>query len=81
MGVFIPASRPQSNGCVERVQRTILEECRKPALAGNLVPKATGLAVDPERHLAYYNWDRGHNARWTRGRTPEEVIGKVKVWP
>jgi transposase InsO family protein len=24
---FIRAGRPQTNGCVERVQRTILEEC------------------------------------------------------
>lgn len=79
--VFIPAGRPQSNGCVERVHRTILEECWKPAFARHLVPKSTGLAVDLERYLAYYNRDRAHNGRWTKGRTPEEVIGKVKVWP
>jgi transposase InsO family protein len=28
----IRAGRPQTNGCVERVQQTILEECWKPAL-------------------------------------------------
>src|SRR5215207_6715730 len=30
---FIRAGRPQTNGCVERVQQTILDECWKPAFA------------------------------------------------
>jgi transposase InsO family protein len=30
--IFIRAGRPQTNGCVERVQETILEECWKPGL-------------------------------------------------
>jgi len=30
---FIHAGRPQTNGCVERVQGTILQECWKPAFA------------------------------------------------
>ena len=30
---FIQAGRPQTNGCVERVQGTILEECWKPSFA------------------------------------------------
>jgi transposase InsO family protein len=30
---FIRAGRPQTNGCVERVHRTILEECWRPSLA------------------------------------------------
>jgi transposase InsO family protein len=36
---FIRAGRPQTNGCVERVQQTILEECWKPAFARYLIPK------------------------------------------
>jgi transposase InsO family protein len=36
---FIRASRPQTNGCLERVQETILEECWKPAFARYLIPK------------------------------------------
>jgi transposase InsO family protein len=78
--VFIRAGRPQTNGCVERVQGTILEECWKPAFARYLIPKITGLRLDLERYLEYYNTDRAHNGRWTRGRTPEEVLGKTKVW-
>src|SRR3989442_1515334 len=78
--LFIRAGRPQTNGVVERVQETILEECWKPAFARYLIPKYTGLRLDLERYLRYYNTDRAHTGRWTRGRTPEEVLGKVKMW-
>lgn len=75
---FITASRPQSNGCVERVQQTILDECWKPAFARHLIPKYTGPRRDLARYLDYYNFERAHTGRWTRGRTPAEVLGKAK---
>jgi transposase InsO family protein len=78
--IFIRAGRPQTNGCVERVQETILEECWKPAFARFLIPKYTGLRLDLERYLRYYNTDRAHTGRWNMGRTPEEVLGKAKMW-
>ena len=77
---FIHAGRPQTNGCVERVQETILEECWKLAFARSLIPKFTALRRDLEAYLDYYNTDRAHTGRWTRGRTPEQVIGKEKMW-
>jgi transposase InsO family protein len=77
---FIRAGRPQTNGCVERVQQTILEECWKPAFARFLIPKQTGLRLDLERYLRYYNTQRAHTGRWTKGRTPEAVLGKAKLW-
>jgi transposase InsO family protein len=77
---FIRAGRPQTNGCVERVQQAILEECWKPAFARYLIPKQTGLGLDLERYLGYYNTERAHTGRWTRGRTPEQVLGKAKLW-
>jgi transposase InsO family protein len=77
---FIRAGRPQTNGCVERLHETILEECWKPAFARYLIPKQTGLRLDLERYVRYYNTDRAHTGRWTKGRTPEQVIGKVKMW-
>ena len=77
---FIHAGRPQTNGCVERVQGTILEECWKPAFARYLVPKQTGLRRELNRYLRYYNRDRAHTGRWNRGRTPEEVIGKSRIY-
>jgi transposase InsO family protein len=46
---FIRAGRPQTNGCLERVQPTIRDECWKPAFARYLIPKQTGLRLDLER--------------------------------
>jgi transposase InsO family protein len=77
---FIHAGRPQSNGCVERVQQTILDECWKPAFARYLIPKQTGLKRELETYLWQYNTDRAHTGRHNNGRTPEEVIGKTKIY-
>jgi len=78
--LFIRAGRATSNGCVERVQRTILEECWRPAFARYLIPKYTGLRLDLERYLRYYNEDRAHTGRSTNGATPGSIIGKPKMW-
>jgi transposase InsO family protein len=63
---FIHAGRPQSNGCVERVQRTVLEECWRRSFARSLVPKLTALARDLEAYLRYYS--RGHREELVRPR-------------
>lgn len=78
--VFIHAGRPQTNGAVERVQQTILEECWKPAFARALVPKITGLRRELELYLTEYNNERAHTGRRNRGRTPHEVLGQAKMW-
>ena len=76
----IRAGRPQTNGCVERVQLTVLDECWKPAFARSLIPKLTGLSRDLEAYLVEYNTDRAHTGRRNNGRTPEEVLGKAKMF-
>jgi transposase InsO family protein len=76
----IKAGRPQSNGCVERVQQTILDECWKPAFARFLIPKQTGLRRELDTYVQLYNTDRAHTGRHNKGRTPEEVIGKAKMY-
>jgi transposase InsO family protein len=77
---LISPGRPQSNGFVERVQRTILEECWKPSFARYLVPKYMGLRRELVRYLDIYDHDRAHNGRLTRGRTPAEVLGAAKMF-
>jgi transposase InsO family protein len=77
---WISPGRPQSNGFVERVQRTILEECWKPAFARYLVPKYVGLRRELVRYLEHYNYDRTHNGRLTKGRIPAEVLGAAKMY-
>lgn len=39
---FIRSGRPQTNGCFERLQGTILEECWKPSFAHYPVPATLG---------------------------------------
>lgn len=78
----IHAGRPQTNGHVERLQQTILEECWRPSFARSLVPKLTALERDLKRYLADYNFDRAHTGRITQGRVPGEIVyGARKVRP
>jgi hypothetical protein len=76
---FICAGRPRVNRWVERVQQTILEECWKRAFAHYLIPKQTRLRLNLERYVRYYNTERAHTGRWTKGRTPGEVLGKARL--
>jgi transposase InsO family protein len=71
---FIKAGRPNSNGCVERLQLTILEECWRPSFARSLVPKMTALGRDLDECLRDYNHDRAHTGRLTRGRVPADIV-------
>jgi transposase InsO family protein len=70
----IKAGRPNSNGCVERLQLTILEECWRPAFARSLAPKITALVKDLEEYLDYFNFDRAHTGRLTKGRVPGDIV-------
>lgn len=71
---FIKAGRPQSNGKVERVQRTILEECYQPALIGYVEPSITGLRQDLNHYLTHYNQQRPHHGKWNQGATPASIF-------
>ena len=76
----IRAGRPQTNGAVEALQKTILDECWRPAFARYLQVRFGGLRRELEDYLRYYNLDRAHTGRRTRGRTPGEIVyGAHKV--
>lgn len=78
----IRAGRPQTNGHVERLQQTILEECWRPSFARSLIPKLTALERDLKQYLGYYNFDRAHTGRLTKGRVPGEIVyGARKMRP
>ena len=68
-----------TNSAVERVQRTILEECWRPSFARSLVPKQGGLVRDLDAYLFEYNTERAHTGRLTRGQTPSRhSLGREK---
>jgi hypothetical protein len=48
---------------------------------GNRTPKTASAQVATEivsAQMRYYNRERAHSGRWTKGRTPEEVL---TTWP
>lgn len=71
---FIRAGRPQTNGKVERVQRTLLEEFYQPTLIGYTEPSITGLRRDLNAYVTYYNHHRPHHGRWNQGATPATIM-------
>jgi transposase InsO family protein len=78
----IRSGRPQTNGHVERLHRTILEECWRPAFARFLQVRLTGLRRELAHYLHTYNFDREHHGRITRGRCPAELVyGARKMEP
>jgi transposase InsO family protein len=65
----IHAGRPQTDGHVEALHKSW-----RPAFARYLYPRFTGLRRELERYLAFYNLDRVHHGRLTRGRIPAEIV-------
>jgi len=78
----IRSGRPQTNGHVERLHRTILEECWRPAFARYLQVRFSGLRRDLARYLDEYNYEREHHGRITAGRRPADLVyGARKMEP
>jgi transposase InsO family protein len=78
----IRSGRPQTNGHVERLHRTILEECWRPAFARFLQVRYSGLRRELEHYLHTYNYERDHHGRKTAGRCPADLVyGAHKMEP
>jgi transposase InsO family protein len=78
----IKSGRPQTNGHVERLHRTLLEECWRPAFARYLQVRYRGLQRELNSYLAYYNHQRAHTGRHTAGRCPADLVyGAQKMEP
>ena len=78
----IRSGRPQTNGHVERLHRTILEECWRPAFARFLQVRLSGLKRHLAAYLHDYNFDREHHGRITQGRRPADLVyGARKMEP
>ncbi len=70
----IHAGRPQTNGNVEALHKTILDECWRPAFARYIHPRYTGLRRELDTYLRFYNYDRVHHGRLTRGQIPADIV-------
>jgi len=70
----IRAGRPQTNGNVEALHKTILDECWRPSFARYLHPRLSSLRADLDAYLRYYNFDRIHHGRLTGGQIPADIV-------
>jgi transposase InsO family protein len=78
----IKPGRPQTNGHVERLHRTLLEECWRPAFARFMQVRYRGLQRELAESLRFYNYQRAHTGRITAGRCPAELVyGARKMEP
>ena len=74
----IHAGRPQTNGNVEALHKTILDECWRPAFARYLYPRLSGLRRELDTYLEFYNHDRVHHGRLTRGQIPADIVYRAR---
>jgi transposase InsO family protein len=74
----IHAGRPQTNGNVEALHKTILDDCWRPAFARHLHPALSGLRRELDTYLTPYNHDRVHHGRLTRGQIPADIVNAAR---
>jgi transposase InsO family protein len=70
----IRSGRPQTNGHVERLHRTLLEECWRPAFARYRYLRFSGLRRELAGYPHDYNFDREHHGRITNGQRPADLV-------
>lgn len=66
--------RPQSNGFVERLHRTLLDEHFRVAGRTTWYESVEQMQGDLDRYLHHYNHERPHQGRMMEGRTPIQAF-------
>ena len=66
--------RPQSNGFVERLHRTLLDEHFRIKGREKYYESLSEMQEDLEKFLSYYNNERAHQGRNMNGRTPFQAF-------
>ena len=65
---------PQTNGIVERLQKTILDEFYRVAFRKTTYATVEALQADLDAFLVTYHTDRPHQGRWCYGKTPRQTF-------
>ncbi len=65
---------PQSNGFVERLHRTLLDEHFRPQGRRNWHESLDEMQTDLDAYLHHYNHERAHQGRDMNGRTPYQAL-------
>lgn len=64
---------PQTNGIVERLHKTLLDEFYRVTFRKKVYDSLTALQADLDTFLEHYNTTRPHQGRWCYGKTPMET--------
>jgi len=76
---------PRTNGFVERMNRTLLDECFRVAGRTTWYITPEEIQRDLDKFLAFYNLKRSHQGYRLKGRTPaqalREALGRKKLPP
>ncbi len=64
---------PQTNGIVERLHRTLLDEFYRVTFRKKVYDSLAALQADLDTFLEHYNTTRPHQGRWCYGKTPMET--------
>ena len=65
---------PQTNGFVERMNRTLLDECFRVVGRQTWYVNIEEIQRDLDRFLRYYNLERSHQGYRLQGRTPVQAL-------
>jgi transposase InsO family protein len=65
---------PRTNGFVERMNRTLLDECFRVTGRTTWYIEPAEIQRDLDRFLAYYNLERSHQGYRLKGRTPAQAL-------
>lgn len=68
------ARHPQTNGCTERLNQTILDEFYRVELRKKIYKTLEELQADLDAFMKRYNEDRTNQGKYCRGRTPMETF-------
>ena len=66
--------RPQTNGIVERLHKTLLDEFYRIAFRKKIYRSIEELQKDVDAFVAHYNTERTHQGRWCFGKTPMQTF-------
>jgi transposase InsO family protein len=68
------AKNPQTNGIVERFQKTVLNEFYRVAFRKRIYSSIAELQIDLDTWIRSYNEERPHQGRWCFGKTPMQTF-------
>lgn len=72
---------PRTNGFVERMNRTLLDECFRVAGRTTWYVEPAEIQRDLDRFLAFYNEERTHQGYRLQGRTPAQAMREALDLP